>query len=120
MMRKLKLYQQDRLVGTLEVPDVFEAGMAQAYLDAIPSKMIARSRSWMFEIWPGDFRLKIRADGNEREIVVTAAARLMPCDIGCLIGFEPAEGCADYVADEVVIALADDVIGEVCADRAAA
>jgi hypothetical protein len=118
-MRKVKLYQRDRLIGTLEMPDAFRPPIEQAYLDSIPSQMIARSRSWLFDVRPGDFNLKLRGDGDEQEVVVIATARLMPDDIGCVIGFEPAEGCEHYAADEVLITLADDVAGKVRQHEAA-
>ena len=107
-MRRAKVFWCDEQVGTLEVPDSYRPPITQAELDRIPAMLIGRSRSWLFDVRPGDLRLELRGEGRTEEVVVVASHRLGPGDVGCLVGFEAtADACRP---DETMIDLADKVL----------
>lgn len=108
-MRDLKLFWRGKQRGTLSVPDSYRPPITQAELDRIPAAMIARSRSWLFDVREGDLRLELRWDRRGDEIVVVASDKLGSGDIGCLVGFRPAEGSGCF-PDEEMIAAADEIL----------
>lgn len=107
-MRKVKIYQRDVLLGTVECPDNVRAPMSPAELKHWPCHLLIRSKSWLFDVRVGDFTLEQRDD----EVVIVAQPCLGPGDIGCIIGFEAAEGKEHYSEDTEMTALADQVLRE--------
>jgi hypothetical protein len=91
-MREAKIYQRDQLVGTLEVPDSWRPPMSEAELSRIPAKLIAQSRSWLFDVRATDFRLELRGEGRDQEVVVIAHPSIAPNDFGCIVGFRAGAG----------------------------
>lgn len=105
--RRVTLVWHGRDVGTIALPDSFRPPLSTfqlGKLSAVPAHAI-RSRSWLFEPRPGDFRAEVRRWSTGDGLVVVADDRLGPGDIGCIVGFEPASGCEDF-ANEYLIALA--------------
>jgi hypothetical protein len=105
-MRALPIFWRDKQVGTVAVPDSFRPPMSSVELAAF-SAVCLRSRSWLFDIRPGDFTVEER-DGS---FVLLASSRLGPGDIGCLAGFEAAEGHENF-CDEEMIEIAAQVLRE--------
>lgn len=113
MTRRLKIYQRDELVGTLPAPDSFRLPMSDAEIAAIPASLLARSRSSLFAVRSGDFRLQRRGQGADEELVIIAAWSICPGDFGLLVGFEPAEGKEHFRADDDLAAIFDGLSGRV-------
>lgn len=111
-MRRIPLFWHNDLVGTIEVPDSFRPPITQAELDAIPCILFIRSRSWIYQVRPGDVMLQIRQNDGRDDVVAVATERMGPGDIGCILGFEPAPGHEHVRADGGLLDLADEVLSD--------
>ncbi|WP_156029261.1 hypothetical protein [Sphingobium sp. DC-2] len=92
------------------MPGSFRPPITQAELDALPATLFIRSRSWLYDVRPGDVRLELRILSGLEEVVAVASPRLGPGDVGCIIGFEADEGHEAMRPDEKMISLADQLL----------
>lgn len=110
MIRRIALWWHDHAVGSIEVPASFRAPIAQAELDAIPCTLFIRSRSWLYDVRPGDVTLHVRTIDGREEVVAIASPRMCPGDIGCIVGFEASPDHPHVRPDEKAIARADEIL----------
>lgn len=119
-MREARVFWHGHQVGTLQVPDSYRPPITQAELDRIPAMLIGRSRSWLFDVRPGDLRLELRRVCGRDEVVVVASEKLGPGDVGCLVSFT-AENTDDICKpDEEMIDLAEQVAHDLASVRRSA
>lgn len=104
--RTAMIFQHGELVGTLKIPEQFHSPADEAELAMIPGFMIARSRSWLFDVHRDDLRLEIRGEGEDEDVVVIAAPSIRPSDFGLLVGFTPAGVEPRQRADEEIATIA--------------
>ena len=108
-MRRIAVIWHDQVRGTVPVPDNIRPPLSQAELASLPAWLFIKSRSWLFEVRPGDFTFELRSIDGRDDVVAVASNRLGPGDIGCIVGFEPTATDAVCAPDEGMIALADQV-----------
>ncbi|MEA3390137.1 MAG: hypothetical protein U9R64_12810 [Pseudomonadota bacterium] len=106
-MRRILLFWLGQPVGTIEVPDSFRMPISQDELDRIPTMLIIRSRTWLYDVRWGDVVLKIQPINGVDEVVAVASERMCPGDIGCIAGFEASPDRQDVRPDEFILSLAD-------------
>lgn len=110
MTRRIALWWHDKAVGTIEVPDSFRPPITQAELDGIPCILFIRSRSWLFDVRPGDVTLHVREIDGREAVVAIASPRMGPGDIGCIVGFEASADHPHVRMDDDDVALADEIL----------
>lgn len=109
-MRQIPLIWHGDQVGTIEVADSFRPPITQPQLDAIPTRLFIRSRSWLYDVRHGDVTLQLRDINGCKEVIASACSRMCPGDLGCIIGFQASPDRPDLAADEEMIILADNIL----------
>lgn len=106
-MRRISVIWHDQVRGTVPVPENIRPPLSPADLASLPAWLFIRSRSWLFEVRPGDFAFEMRSINGRVDVVAVASNKLGPGDIGCIVGFEAVDGETVCTADEEMIGLAD-------------
>ncbi|EPR09913.1 hypothetical protein M527_07250 [Sphingobium indicum IP26] len=106
-MRRISIIWHDQVRGTVPVASGIRPPISPEDLAAIPAGLFIRSRSWLFDVRPGDFVFELRRVNGRPDVVIVASHKLGPGDIGCIVGFEPAEMEDICVPDEEMLGLAD-------------
>ena len=106
-MRRISVIWQDKVRGTIPVPENIRAPLSPADLASLPAWLFIKSRSWLFEVRPSDFAFEMRSIDGRIDVVAVASNKLGPGDIGCIVGFEAADGVTVCSANEEMIGLAD-------------
>ncbi|MAM40690.1 MAG: hypothetical protein CL949_19795 [Erythrobacter sp.] len=119
MIRRIPLLWRDETIGTIQVPAFIRPPITQAELDGIPCALFVRSRSWLFDVRPGDVKLHLCVTERKDAVVAIASQRLGPGDIGCIIGFEASAARSDIRADEEIITIADEIMRQTAERRGA-
>lgn len=111
-MRRIPLLWRNEQIGTIEVPDSFRVPITQAELDAIPTVLFVRSRSWLYDVRQGDVTLQLHGEAENEQVVAVATHRMGPGDIGFIVGYVAGPDHQDIQADEEMIDLANQLLQE--------